>query len=67
MNQGKTVYLIISKAELIKRIGVNPIYQYQGEYYVGLETLTESGEDIENSVEFSTLSLAEEFANELPQ
>lgn len=67
MNQGKTVYLIISKAKLIKRIGVNPIYQYQGKYYVGLETLTESGEDIENSVEFSTLSLAEEFANELPQ
>lgn len=65
MNQGKTVYLVVSKAEFIKKVGVNPIYLYQDKYYVGLETLTENGEDVENCIEFSTLSLAEEFANEL--
>lgn len=67
MNEVGTVYLVVSEAELIKKVGVNSIYQYQGKYYVGLETLTENGEDIENSIEFSILSLAEEFANGLPQ
>lgn len=65
MNEGRSVYLVLSKAEFIKKVGVNPIYLHQGKYYVCLETLTENGEDVENSIEFSTLSLAEEFANEL--
>lgn len=67
MNESNLVYLKLNEATLIKHVGVNPIYLSQGKYYVGIDTLCGMDEEIESSVEFSTLELAEEFANELPQ
>lgn len=66
MKNGNSVYLIKSKAELIKKMGVNPIYLYEGKYYVGLETLynNELDEEMENCVEFSSMEFAEEFIKE---
>ena len=66
MEKGRSVFLKLKDAQLVKKVGVNPIYLCNNKYYVGLETLCGMEEEMENSVEFSTLELAEEFANELP-
>lgn len=36
-------YLKVKDAELIKKVGVNPIYKCQGKFYIGLETFYEDG------------------------
>lgn len=67
MNEGKLVYLKMKDAKLEKKSGVNNIYSCNGRYYVGFEQLCYMGEEIEHCSEFSTLTLAEEYAKNLPQ
>lgn len=68
-NEGKSVYLKVEEAKLIEKVGSNPIYwlESSNKFYVGLENLFIDGVEVENSVELSTLELAKEFVNKLPQ
>lgn len=61
----KMVYLKISEAVLIEHIGVNPIYESNGKYYVGLETLELAGEEAEHCIELDTLEKAKSIATEI--
>lgn len=60
-------YLKVKEGEFIKKIGVNPIYKCQGKFYVGVETLCGTEEEIENCINCNTLEDAEQTCAELPQ
>lgn len=60
-------YLKLKEATLVKEVGVNPIYECQGKFYVGLETLCGAGEEIENCIACNSLEEAEKICSELPQ
>jgi len=58
-------YLKVKEAKLIKTIGVNPIYECSGKFYVGLETLNNMDEEIENCIDCDSLAEAELNCEEL--
>lgn len=58
------IYLRISEAKLIKTVGVNPIYELDGKHYVGVESLTIDGEEVEHSIECPSLEEAENICND---
>lgn len=67
MKEGNNVYLVVDdRVNFVKKIGANPIYEFNGKYYVGMETISSlEYEHLESCMEFSTIKLAEEFAYEI--
>jgi hypothetical protein len=56
---GKMVFLKLSEAKWVERVGFNPIYECRGKFYVGLEPLRLGGEDTEYCEECESLQEAE--------
>lgn len=58
-------YVKINEVELVGNVGVNPIYHHAGTYYVGIESLCWTNEEVENCIETKSLEEAIVTCNEI--
>jgi hypothetical protein len=61
----KMVFLKLSEAKWIERVGFNPIYECRGKFYVGLESLRLAGEDTAYCEECNSLAEAESVSTKI--